>query len=64
MGHTRDCGASLLEGYPVDTARERISGTLAYVGTTGLFETAGFTRVVVTDARSGGKPRWVVRLEL
>jgi hypothetical protein len=36
----------------------------AYVGTVPMFERAGFRRVVETDARSAGLPRWLMRLDL
>jgi len=62
--YARSRGAIALEGYPVDTGGKRISATFAYVGTTTLFERAGFHRVVETAARSGGLPRWIMRLEL
>lgn len=38
--------------------------TLAYVGTTGLFESAGFERVVKTASKSGGLTRWLMRRDL
>lgn len=62
--HARAHGAPALEGYPVDPGGGRVSGSLAYVGTTSMFERAGFERVVRTAARSAGLPRWLVRLEL
>ncbi|WP_380169319.1 GNAT family N-acetyltransferase [Jannaschia sp. R86511] len=62
--HARRHGATTLEGYPVDPEGGRISGSLAYVGTTSLFEGAGFRRVTLTDARSAGLRRWLVRLDL
>ena len=37
---------------------------MAYVGTRGLFEAAGFTLAARTDASSGGLPRVVMRLDL
>ena len=58
------CGVETLEAYPVDAAGARISGALAYVGTTSMFEAAGFTRVRQTEARSAGLPRWLMRREL
>jgi len=62
--YARSRGAIALEGYPVYTGGKQISATFAYVGTTTLFERAGFHRVVETAARSGGLPRWIMRLEL
>lgn len=64
VGHARASGAVVIEGYPVDTGGSRISGTLAYVGTTNLFAGAGFDRVLETAARSAGLRRWVMRREL
>lgn len=44
--------------------KDQAPGMLAYVGTTGLFEAAGFQRMFETKARSAGLPRWLMRLEL
>ncbi len=62
--YAREQGAPALEAYPVDTGGRRIDGTAAYVGTAGMFEAAGFRRVVETAARSDHRPRWLMRLEL
>lgn len=62
--YAREYGAPTLEAYPVDTGGRRIHGTAAYVGTAGMFERAGFRRVLETDARSARLPRWLMRLEL
>ena len=62
--YAREQGAPALEGYPVETGGARIHGTAAYVGTTGMFEDAGFRRVLETGARSARLPRWLMRLEL
>ena len=62
--YAREQGAPALEAYPVDTGGRRIHGTAAYVGTAGMFERAGFRRVIETDARSDHLPRWLMRLEL
>ena len=35
-----------------------------YVGTTRMFERAGFERVAETSAHSGGRVRWIMRKEL
>ena len=63
IAHARNCGATILESYPVDPDQQRISPTLAFVGTTRMFEQAGFERITVTQAHSGGLPRWLMRLE-
>jgi GNAT superfamily N-acetyltransferase len=60
----REHGAPALEAYPIDPEGRRVSTSLAYVGTTAMFERAGFRRVVETSARSAGLPRWLMRLEL
>lgn len=64
ISYARSCAAVALEAYPVDTEGGRISGAFAYVGTTKMFEEAGFTRIVETAARSAGLPRWLMRREL
>jgi GNAT superfamily N-acetyltransferase len=56
--------AAGLEGYPVDPGGKRIDTTFAYVGTTGLFEAAGFRRVARTNSHSAGLIRWIMRLDL
>jgi GNAT superfamily N-acetyltransferase len=57
-------GAPALEAYPVDPGGRRLDVAFAYVGTTAMFERAGFRRVLETAARSAGRPRWLMRLEL
>ncbi|MCQ1946554.1 GNAT family N-acetyltransferase [Arthrobacter sp. zg-Y1116] len=64
VDYARSAGAPALEAYPIDAAGGRISSSLAYVGTTALFEAAGFERVVETASKSGGKTRWLMRRRL
>lgn len=64
IAYAREQGAPALEAYPVEPGSGRIDNTFAYVGTLAMFEQAGFRRVVETAARSAGRPRWLVRLEL
>lgn len=64
VAYAREHGAPALEAYPVETGGKRIHGTAAYVGTTGMFEDAGFQRVLETEARSDHRPRWLMRLAL
>ena len=64
IDYARSQGAPMLEAYPVDSGAGRISTSLAYVGTTDLFEAAGFTRVTETASKSGGVVRWLMRLDL
>jgi hypothetical protein len=54
--YARDCGAPALEGASFEAAGPRIDSTFAYVGTTGMFEAAGFWRIVRIGARSAGLP--------
>lgn len=60
----RDRGAPALEGYPVDNRGEKVDLTMAYVGTRGLFERAGFTKVADTDSVLNGFPRVLMRIDL
>lgn len=60
----REQGAPALEGYPVDNRSEKVDLTMAYVGTRGLFERAGFTKVADTDSMLNGFPRVLMRLDL
>ena len=60
----RENGAKVVEGYPVQLDGDRISVGGAFVGTTELFEQAGFKRVLETTAHSDHKVRWIMRREL
>lgn len=62
--HARAHGASVVEGYPIESGSGRVDLISGYVGTTRLFERAGFTRAAETTAHSGGRTRWVMRKEL
>lgn len=64
IDYARQSGAPLVEGYPVDNKGERVDQTMAFVGTRGMFERAGFVKVADTDSVSGGIPRIVMRLDL
>ena len=64
VDYARTEHAAGLESYPVDPGGRRIDTTFAYVGTTGLFEAAGFRRVAPTNSRSAGLIRWIMRLDL
>lgn len=61
VGLAQTHGAPAVEAYPVDTEGGRVSGVLAFVGTTTMFERAGFERLGRTEARSAGLVRWVMR---
>ena len=64
VDYARSQGAPAVEGYPVDNRGQKVDLTMAYVGTRGLFERAGFTKAADTDAVSGGFPRVLMRLLL
>lgn len=61
VDHARANGASVVEGYPVDTGGDRVDVISGYVGTVALFEAAGFVRASPTIAHSGGRDRWIMR---
>jgi GNAT superfamily N-acetyltransferase len=60
----RDHGAPVIEGYPVDNRGEKVDLTMAYVGTKGLFEAAGFAQAAETKSVLAGFPRVLMRLDL
>lgn len=64
VDHARKYGAPAIEGYPVDPEGGRVNPSLAYVGTIGMFERAGFRRLLKTTAKSDRRHRWVLRLDL
>jgi GNAT superfamily N-acetyltransferase len=64
VAYAREHGAPAVEGYPVDNRGAKVDQTMAYVGTRGLFERAGFTKAADTTAVSGGFPRVVMRRDL
>jgi len=64
VAYARSQRAPAVEGYPVDNKGQQVDTTMAYVGTRGLFERAGFTKAADTDSVSGGISRVLMRLEL
>ena len=64
VGYAREQGAPAIEGYPVDNQGRKVDLTMAFVGTRGLFERAGFVKAADTAAVAGGFPRVVMRLDL
>ena len=64
VAFARSHGAPAIEGYPVDNKGKKVDLTMAFVGTRGLFEKAGFTKAADTDAVSGGFPRVLMRSDL
>lgn len=59
--YARSSGAPALEGYPVDNGGEKVDLTMAYVGTRGLFEKAGFSLASGTTSVINGFPRVLMR---
>jgi GNAT superfamily N-acetyltransferase len=57
-------GAPAIEGYPVDNGGRRVDLTMAFVGTRGLFERAGFVKAADTSSVAGGFPRVLMRRDL
>lgn len=64
VAYARSMGAPAIEAYPIDPGGTRVSTSFAFVGFASSFEAAGFRRVLLTDARSAGLPRWLMRLDL
>lgn len=60
----REQGAPVVEAYPVDNRGAKVDLTMAYVGTRGLFERAGFEVVAETSSVLNGFPRVLMRLDL
>jgi hypothetical protein len=54
-------GAPAIEAYPIDAQGTRVSATLAFTGTTEMFLAAGFAHCAVTEAKSAGAPRVIMR---
>jgi GNAT superfamily N-acetyltransferase len=68
VAHARAHGARVVEGYPVDSGdgseAVRADVISAHVGSTRLFESAGFERAAPTTATKNGRTRWIMRREL
>ena len=56
--------APAIEGYPLDNQGQQIDTTMAYVGTVGLFEAAGFVKASSTKSVLDGYPRVLMRKPL
>ena len=61
MDYAREHGATLLEGYPVETDGKRLPAANAYKGTVGMFERAGFKVVERRQANRTTPVRPIVR---
>jgi GNAT superfamily N-acetyltransferase len=64
VDYAREQGAPAIEGYPVDNRGEKVDLTMAFVGTRGLFEGAGFVKAADTTSVAGGFPRVLMRRDL
>ena len=62
--YARARGAPAVEGYPVANAGSKVDLTMAYVGTQGMFERAGFGKAADTGSVINGFPRVLMRLDL
>jgi GNAT superfamily N-acetyltransferase len=62
--YAREHGATLLEGYPVETDAGRVPAANAYKGTLAMFERAGFSVAARRQANRKSAPRPIVRREL
>ena len=56
VAYARSKGAPAVEGYPVDSAGEKVDLTMAYVGTRKLFEDTGFTKAATPARSQAGSP--------
>ena len=61
VAYARDHGASLLEGYPVETSGARLTSSSIYRGTLSMFEKHGFEVVARRRANRISAPRPIVR---
>ena len=64
VAHAAAHGATVVEGYPVETGGTRVDQISGYVGTVELFEAHDFHTAAPTTAHSGHRERFVVRREL
>ena len=62
--HARKASAPAIEAYPIDPEGQRVDVGFGFVGFTPMFEAAGFRRILLTDARSANRPRWLMRKDL
>jgi GNAT superfamily N-acetyltransferase len=61
VDYARDHGATVLEGYPIETGGERVPSANVFKGTLGMFERAGFKVVERRQANAASTPRPIVR---
>jgi GNAT superfamily N-acetyltransferase len=60
----RQAGAPGVESFPIDPVGRRANANFAFTGLASMFDRAGFTRVMETNAHSDKLPRLLVRLDL
>lgn len=63
VAEARRAAAPGVEAYPIDPEGRRVEVGAGFVGIASMFDAAGFRRVLVTGAKSGGIPRLLVRLD-
>ncbi len=64
IDYARQQGSVGLEAYPTDPGGTRRDTAFSFTGFTGMFEAAGFRRVVETASQADRLPRWLMRLDL
>jgi GNAT superfamily N-acetyltransferase len=64
IAYAAEHGATVLEGYPVDTSAGRVPSANVYRGTLSMFERAGFAVAAKRQAPGAKQPRIIVRREL
>lgn len=64
VAYARSHGAPTIEGYPVDNRGAKVDATMAYVGTRGVFEKAGFHKASDTSSVVSGFPRVLMQRRL
>ncbi|WP_203612282.1 GNAT family N-acetyltransferase [Amycolatopsis sp. SID8362] len=62
--HASRHGASTVEGYPVDNRGDKLSRTMASVGTVSMFERAGFVKLRDLTGSRDGHPQVFMRRNL
>ncbi len=64
VDYARERGATMLEGYPIDTSAGRVPSANAYHGTLSMFERAGFQVAALRQFSESTPVRPIVRLKI
>jgi GNAT superfamily N-acetyltransferase len=64
IAYVRECGATMLEAYPVDATRGRVTPANAFHGVQSMYEKAGFTVVATRQWNKTSPIRPIMRLTL